>query len=269
MHQRTIPATGEALPAIGLGTWQTFDSTARDAALTEVLHTFHKGGGRLIDSSPMYGNAEATIGRLTEPLPQRDHFFYATKVWTTGRRAGIVQLEQSMHRMGRATIDLVQVHNLVDWQTHLPTLRQWRAEGRIRYLGITHYTDSSHAELERVLRTERFDFVQFNYSLSDRHAEQRLLPAAAELGVATLINRPFGEGALLRQLSGRPLPGWAAEKGFTQWAGLLLAFILARPEVTCVIPATSNPAHMQQILEAGTLSLSPDECSRLQREVAH
>lgn len=262
---RPIPSSNETLPAIGLGTWQTFDSDSNDAALTGVLQTFHSGGGRLIDSSPMYGRSEATIGRVTAAMPQRDDFFYATKVWTTGRDEGIAQLEQSFERMGRATMDLVQIHNLVDWQTHLQTLRKWKDEGRIRYIGITHYTNSYHEQLEQVLRKERFDFVQFNYSLADRHAEQRILPVAAELGVATIINRPFGEGALLRKLQGVALPGWAAERGFTGWAGLLTAFILAHEDVTCVIPATSKAAHMQQILEAATLSLTKSDCANLIR----
>ncbi|RYY63394.1 MAG: aldo/keto reductase [Chitinophagaceae bacterium] len=263
MIRRLIPSSNEPLPAIGLGTWQTFDTDSNDDTLRDVLRGFHGGGGRLIDSSPMYGRAEASIGRLTEGLPERDDFFYGTKVWTTGRSAGSAQLEESFRRMRRPVLDLVQIHNLVDWQTHLPLLRRWKEEGRIRYLGITHYTDGNHGELERVLRQERFDFVQFNYALNNRHAEARLLPVAAELGVATIINRPFGEGALLRRLHGTALPAWAKERGFSGWAGLLIAFILARPEVTCVIPATSNPAHMQQILEAADRPLSPEECEHL------
>ncbi|GAB4093539.1 aldo/keto reductase [Flaviaesturariibacter terrae] len=267
MLQRTIPSSGESLPAIGLGTWQTFDSSSNDGSLIEVLQAFHASGGRLIDSSPMYGRAEATIGRLTESMPQREDFFYATKVWTTGRREGIAQLEQSFERMGRRTMDLVQIHNLVDWQTHLPTLRKWKEEGRIRYLGITHYTDSNHADLERVLRQERFDFVQFNYALNNRHAEERLLPAAAELGVGTIINRPFGEGALLKRLQGRPLPAWAQEAGLTNWASFCLAYILAHPAVTCVIPATSKAAHLKEFLEAGNITLDPSLLPRMTQEV--
>ncbi|TCJ13586.1 aldo/keto reductase [Flaviaesturariibacter flavus] len=261
MRSRPIPSSGEPLPVIGLGTWQTFDTDSNDASLTEVLHTFHAGGGRLIDSSPMYGRAESTIGRLTAAMPQRDDFFYATKVWTTGRAEGIAQMEQSFRRMGRPTIDLLQIHNLVDWKTHLSTLRKWKEEGRVHYIGITHYTDGQHAELERVLRQERFDFVQFNYSIADRHAEQRLLPTAADLGVATLINRPFGEGALLRRLAGTPLPGWAVARGIKSWAAYCVAFILAHPAVTCVIPATSKAEHMREILE-GDVELTREELEK-------
>jgi diketogulonate reductase-like aldo/keto reductase len=263
MQQRSIPSTGELLPAIGLGTWQTFDSNSNDAALAEVLQSFHAGGGRLVDSSPMYGKAEDTVGRLTGAQSYKDDLFYATKVWITGRQEGIAQMERSFKRMGRETMDLVQIHNLVDWQTQLSTLRKWKEEGLVRYIGVTHYTDSYHAELERVLRQEPFDFVQFNYSIADRHAEDRLLSVAAELGVATIINRPFGEGALLRRLAGKPLPSWALESGLRNWAAFCLAFILARPEVTCVIPATSKQQHMLEILEAGDISIDAATANRM------
>ncbi len=253
MRTRTIPATGEPLPALGLGTWQTFDvADPSTRPLQDVLQTLHRCGGRLLDSSPMYGRAEAAIGTLTAGLPERDDFFYATKVWTTGRAEGIAQLEASFRQMGRRVVDLVQIHNLVDWETQLKTLQAWKAEGRIRYIGITHYTDASHRELERVLETGAFDFVQFNYSLLDRHAEGRLLGAAAARGVATLINRPFGEGRHFARLAGRPLPAWAGDYGIASTAQLLLKYILSHPAVTCIIPATANPAHAADNCAAGT-----------------
>jgi len=252
MLSRPIPSTGEPLPVLGLGTWQTFD--VADAAvrpLTDVLQTFHRAGGRLIDSSPMYGQAEKVVGAITETLPERDDFFYATKVWTTGREEGILQMEDSFRKMRRTRMDLMQIHNLVDWKTHLKTLRGWKEEGRVCYIGITHYTDASHAELERLIATRDFDFVQFNYSLFARNAEKRLLDACAHHGVATLINRPFGEGTHLRRIAGKPLPAWAAGYGITSAAQLLLKYILSNPAVTCVIPATSNPEHAADNMRAG------------------
>ncbi|GAB2967465.1 aldo/keto reductase [Hymenobacter coalescens] len=263
MLTRPIPASQEPLPVIGLGTWQTFDAPAPAAppALRETLQTLRAHGGAVIDSSPMYGRSEEVVGALAAQLPAPEAYFYATKVWTQGRQAGIAQMEASLRKLRRPSLDLLQVHNLVDWQTHLPTLREWQQAGRVRYLGITHYTDGMHAELERVLRAAPWDFVQFNYSLDDRHAEQRLLPAAAALGVATLINRPFGEGRLLRRLHGRPLPAWAAEWGITSWPQLLLKFLLGHPAVTCVIPGTGNPAHLADNLRAAEGEL-PDAALR-------
>ncbi|UOQ71814.1 aldo/keto reductase [Hymenobacter cellulosilyticus] len=209
----------------------------------------------------MYGRAEEVVGAITTQLPNPDSFFYATKVWTQGREAGRRQMQDSLRKLGRPRVDLMQIHNLLDWQTHLPLLRAWKASGKVRYLGITHYTDSRHEELERVMRRESFDFVQFNYSILDRHAEQRLLPAAADLGVATLINRPFSEGVLLEKLYRRPLPPWAAELGVSTWAGFLLKFILSHPAVTCVIPGTSRPEHLTDNLAAATGPL-PDAATR-------
>ncbi|TGE27941.1 aldo/keto reductase [Hymenobacter metallicola] len=263
MLTRLIPASQEQLPVVGLGTWQTFDvrSPSQHPPLLQTLETLHQAGASVIDSSPMYGRAEEVVGELTKPLPAQDELFYATKVWTRGREAGIRQLQDSMRKLRRPRLDLLQIHNLLDWQTHLPTLRDWQAAGKVRYLGITHYTDSMHAELERVLRQEPFDFVQFNYSILDRHAEQRLLPAAAELGVATLINRPFTEGNLLARVRGQRLPPWATEVGISSWPEYLLKFILSHPAVTCVIPGTSNPAHLADNLTAGT-GLLPDAALR-------
>lgn len=253
MLQRKIPSTGEMLPAIGLGTWQVFNTQDRSAinSLTEVVSKMHAMGGRLIDSSPMYGLSEKVTGEVAGMSGHANDFFYATKVWTPGREQGILQMQSSFQKMKRKTMDLMQIHNLVDWKVHLKTLRQWKEEGKIRYIGITHYTDAMHGELETILKTEPIDFVQFNYSITDRHAAQSLLPLAAERGVATLINRPFGEGALFRKVKGKEIPSWAKEGGIRSWSGLFLAFILAHPAVTCVIPATADPLHLEQNMEAG------------------
>jgi diketogulonate reductase-like aldo/keto reductase len=263
MITRQIPSSGESLPVIGLGTWQTFDVDNHSTypTLRAVLETLHGGGGTLIDSSPMYGQSEQVIGDITSTMPTRNNFFYATKVWTTGGQQGIRQMEASMHKMKRDTIDLMQIHNLVDWKTHLPVLRQWKQSGRIRYIGITHYTDSSHDQLEQIIRQEKIDFVQFNYSILSRHAEKRLLPAAADNGVATIINRPLGEGALFRKIAGKPLPSWSKTIDTDSWAGFFLKFIVSHPAVTCIIPATASPAHATENVAAGTGAL-PDTALR-------
>jgi len=256
MIQRIIPSSGERLPVIGSGTWQTFDVSTNETypELTRVLNEMHSAGGRLIDSSPMYGRAEKVIGDVTSQVNYKDDFFYATKVWTKGRQQGIEQMQSSMQKMQRQTIDLMQVHNLTDWQTHLPVLRDWKERGIIKYTGITHYTDSMHDELEQVLRKEQFDFVQFNYSIDSRHAENRLLNAAADLGVATLINRPFGEGRLFKKVKDKAVPQWAIEAGIDTWSAFFLKFIIAHPAVTCVIPATSNAVHAADNFKAGNSS---------------
>jgi len=252
MLYRFIPSSGEALPVIGLGTWQTFDvGTERYPDLKEVLTSMHSAAATLIDSSPMYGRSEKVIGDITSTMPGADDFFYATKVWTTGLKEGISQMETSMQKMKRKTMDLIQIHNLTDWKTHLPVLRRWKEEGKIRYIGITHYTDASHQELEKIIRSERLDFVQFNYSIAARNAEKSLLDAAANAGVATLINRPFGEGRLFGSVQGKSLPPWAKEAGINSWAAFFLKYIIAHHAVTCVIPATGNVAHLKDNLQAG------------------
>lgn len=263
MMTRPIPSTDEALPVIGLGTWQTFDVAGNSAwpSLQKVLETMHNAGGRLIDSSPMYGNSEKVIGDITQHMSTQNDFFYATKVWTTGRQEGIRQMESSFQKMKRTTIDLMQIHNLTDWQTHLPVLQQWKQSGKIRYTGVTHYTDSSHDNLEQVIRKEKPDFVQFNYSILSRHAEKRLLPAAADTGVATIINRPFGEGAYFRRIAGKPLPSWAGEYAINNWAAFFLKFILSHPAVTCIIPATASPGHALENFNAGE-GVLPDAAGR-------
>lgn len=219
------------------------------------------GGGTLIDSSPMYGYAEETVGVATHDTGTPDKFFYATKVWTTGKQQGILQMENSLRLMKRSTIDLMQIHNLTDWRTHLQTLRAWKEAGKIRYIGLTHYTDTSHAEIERIITTEAIDFIQFNYAITSRHAEQRLLPAAQERGVATLINRPLTEGRALTKPAGHKLPAWALEYGITSWSQFCLKFIAAHPAVTCIIPATANPLHVTDNMAAGSDPL-PDARTR-------
>jgi diketogulonate reductase-like aldo/keto reductase len=266
MHTRPIPSSGEALGVIGVGTWQTFDAgpgEAERAPLREVLQVLFAAGGSVIDSSPMYGRSEEVAGDLLAGLKAHDRAFVATKVWTRGRDEGIAQMRRSMQLLRDERIELMQVHNLVDWRTHLRTLRAWKAEGRIRYLGITHYTSSAYDELESVMRSEKPDFVQLNYSLADRAAERRLLPLAAERGIAVLVNQPFGGGGLLRELAGTPLPGWAGDIGCTSWAQVLLKYALGHPAVTCVIPGTSRPRHMADNCRAGT-GVIPDEDMRKQ-----
>ncbi len=267
MLTRTIPSSGEALPAIGLGTWSVFDvgeGERERRPLAEVVGALFAGGGRLLDSSPMYGRAESVAGDLVAaaappPVPPA---FLATKVWTEGREAGIRQMETSMRRLRAPRLDLLQIHNLVDWRTHSRTLRAWKDEGRVRYIGITHYTPSAHAALESVLLAEPWDFVQLDYALDDRAAERRLLPLAAERGVAVLVNRPFGGGSLLKRLAGAALPSWAAEIDCASWAQCALKFVLGHPAVTCVIPATRRVEHLRDNLAAGEGPL-PDAALRV------
>jgi diketogulonate reductase-like aldo/keto reductase len=264
MLTRPIPSTSETIPAIGLGTWRTFDvgaSPAEREPLREVLQRFVALGGRVIDSSPMYGTAEAVVGDLAAELGIRDALFLATKVWISGREAGVAQMEQSLRRLRTARLDLMQIHNLLDWRIHLRTLREWKGAGRIRYLGITHYTAGAYDELERVMRSEPLDFLQVNYSLGEREAERRVLPLARERGMAVLVNRPFREGDLFQKVRGQPLPSWAADFDCESWAQFFLKWILAHPAVTCVIPATSRPAHLVDNMKAGQGRL-PDAATR-------
>jgi diketogulonate reductase-like aldo/keto reductase len=267
MITRPIPSSGEAMPVIGLGTSQTFD-VGGDAAsrqpLREVLRLMLDAGGKMIDTSPMYGRAEAATGDLVTEMDVRPRVFLATKVWTSGREAGIAQMRRSAELLKSPIIDLIQIHNLLDWRTHLATLRAMKAEGKIRYIGITHYTTGSLPELARIISAEPgIDFVQCAYSLGTRAAETGLFPAAAERKVAVIVNRPFEDGALFRRVRGRPLPEWAAEFDCTSWAQLFLKYIIAEPAVTCAIPATANPAHMADDLKAGVGRL-PDARQRQQ-----
>lgn len=255
MLTRPIPSSGVQLPIVGLGTWQTFDPPVKSpevmARLEATLRALHDAGGRVVDSSPMYGDSERVVGELAERAGILDALWMATKVWTSGEARGIRQMQDSAARLRRPTLDLMQVHNLVDWRTHLTTLRRWKDEGRVRHIGVTHYQPSAFEELERIVRRERIDAVQLPYSVALRDAERRLLPAAREAGVAVIVNLPFGGGGLLRRLSAKPLPdsvrAWAAS-----WPQALLKFILADPAVTCVIPGTSDPRHMVDNAAAGS-----------------
>ena len=261
---RAIPSSNETLPAIGLGTWQTFDvgdTAAEKNPLEDVLKAFADLGGKLIDSSPMYGRSEEVAGDLTAKLGLREKLFIATKVWTSGKVAGIQQMESSSAKLRAPRIDLMQVHNLVDVQTHLETLQSWKANGRIRYVGVTHYHAGSHDAVARVLTQHPIDFLQINYSVAEREAERRLLPLARERGVAVIVNRPFAGGELIRRLSRQPVPSWASEIDCQTWAQLLLKFVISHPSITCAIPATSKVSHLRDNMTAGTGRL-PDEALR-------
>ncbi|MET0186182.1 MAG: aldo/keto reductase [Achromobacter sp.] len=253
MLRRPIGTTGDTLPVIGCGTYRTFDIGDADRSEhVAVVRTLVEAGGSVIDSSPMYGSAERVVGDVLAASGLREQVFVATKVWTRGREQGIAQMEASMRALQVSQVDLMQIHNLVDWRTQLKTLQAWKASGRIRYLGITHYTPGAHDDLIAVMREAPIDAVQLNYAANDRAAEQRLLPFAAERGVAVIVNQPFGGGGLLRRLSAKPLPGFAAELQCETWAQLLLKFVLAHPAVTCAIPGTSNARHMRSNAQAGS-----------------
>ena len=252
MLTRVIPSSGEKLPVIGLGTWSVFDvdlTPATRPQLGEVLSLLVKRGGRVVDSSPMYGRAEGVVGELAAQLHLLDSLFIATKVWTKGKEAGLAMMQRSMVRFRK--IDLMQVHNLSDVETQMSSLRQWKTDGRIRYTGITHSQARGFYDVERTMRREKPDFVQINYSLMEPEAAQRILPLAQELRMAVIINRPFGGGGLFGRVAAKPLPPWAAEIDCRSWAQFFLKWIVAHPAVTCVIPATSKPQHMEDNMAAG------------------
>jgi diketogulonate reductase-like aldo/keto reductase len=260
---RTIPSSGETIPVLGLGTWQTFDvrSAADRAPLEQVLTEFATVAGGMVDTSPMYGRSEDVIGDLTTKLGLRDRLFIATKVWTSGKKRGIDQMEQSMKKLRVNQVDLMQVHNLVDVQTHLETLRAWKAEGRTRYIGVTHYAAGHHDDVARVLESEPVDFVQINYSVAEREADRTIFPLAAERGIGVIVNRPFGGGSVLGRLSNKPVPPWAGDIDCSTWAQLLLKFVVSHPTVTCVIPATSNVEHLRDNMRAARGAM-PDAAMR-------
>jgi diketogulonate reductase-like aldo/keto reductase len=265
---KPIPSSGEQMPLIGLGTWITFNvgnDTAARAQSAEVMRQFFAAGGKLIDSSPMYGSSQGVIGEALQKLQAQSRVFSAEKVWTSSD--GAAQIEASRRLWQVPRFDLLQVHNLLAWEKQLPLLQAMKAAGQLRYVGITTSEGRRHSEFEQLMRSQRIDFVQLSYNLLDREAEQRLLPLARERGIAVLVNRPFREGALLRQLQRHPLPGWAAEIDCSNWAQVALKFVVSHPAVTCAIPATSNPVHLRENMGASRGRL-PDAALR-QRMADH
>ncbi len=264
MNKRKIPSSGEEIGIVGVGTWQTFDvgsSNEQRTPLKDVLKILVDRGGSVVDSSPMYGRAEQVVGELSSELGLQDQLFYATKVWTSGKEEGIRQMQSSMQKMQASPMDLMQIHNLVDWQTHLKTLREWKEQGKIRHIGITHYTTSAFDRLMQIMKSEDIDFVQHNYSIVSREAEKALLPLAADRGIAVIINQPYESGSLFRSVKGKELPAWAQAFDCQSWGQFFLKFILSHPAVTCVIPGTDNPKHMEDNAGAGIGQL-PDEQTR-------
>ncbi len=260
--KRVIHSSGEKIPAVGLGTWQTFDagiSPEERDPLRNVLKKLVERGGSVIDSSPMYGRSEQVVGDLSAELKLNDKLFLATKVWTTGEQEGIRQMNNSFSLLKRKTIDLMQIHNLVDWKIHLKTLNLWKEQGKIRYIGITHYTEGAYLSMEDIMKKHKLDFIQLNYSLASRRAEERLLPLALEKNIAVVVNQPFEEGSLFRMVKGKDLPEWSREFDCTSWAQFFLKFILSHPAVTCVIPGTSKPNHMADNIAAAFGKLPSDQ----------
>ncbi len=264
-QMRIIPSSGELVPAIGLGSWLTFaidvDDESELTSRIAILREFLKRGGGVLDSSPMYGVAEEVIGKGLKRIAKHDGLFSATKVWTTGNRQGFIQMEESRQLWGVEQLDLMQVHNLLDWETHLPTLQTMKQQGDIRYLGVTTSHGRRHDELEHIMRTQRLDFVQLTYNMIDREAEQSLLPLAKEKGIAVIVNRPFQRGGLFDKFEQYPLPAWANEIDCANWAQFFLKFIISHPAVTCAIPATSKIEHLRENIAAGHGRL-PDEGMR-------
>ncbi len=262
--RRAVPASGELIPILGMGTWLTFDVANYPTLIAkraQVLQAFFAAGGGLIDSSPMYGSSEKAVGACLKLLDDHAELFTATKVWTPTRWLGVQQMETSMKLWGVPRFDLLQIHNMLDWQTHIETLKAWKTQGRVRYIGITTSHGRRHAELEAALQKAPFDFVQLTYNVLDREAESRLLPLARDLGVAVIVNRPFRRGGLFEQVQGKPLPEWAAEIGCSAWSQFFLKFILSHPGVTCAIPATTRVDHMRENLQAAMGEL-PDPSTR-------
>ena len=259
--KRSIPITGEKIAIIGMGTSRTFTHRTPKQQLGRVLQAFFDHDGQLIDSSPMYGPAEDLVGDLLRTTKNKAALFAATKVWTDGRAAGINQMNESMQRMGVEKMDLMQIHNLRDWRTHLATLRQWKEQGKIRYLGITTSHGRFHEELETIMKKEPLDFIQLSYNIDDRATDRRLLPLAADKGIATLINRPYQRGNLFGKVKGKPLPTWAGDIDCNSWGQFFLKFIAGHPAVTCIIPATTKVKHMVDNM-AGGQGRVPDAAMR-------
>jgi diketogulonate reductase-like aldo/keto reductase len=271
LRTRPIPSSGEPLPCVGLGTWRQFDvapdATEERAALREVLRRLVDLGGSVVDSSPMYGRAEQVVGALSADLGLTGEIFGATKVWTRGRETGIRQMERSVDRMRQRPMDLMQVHNLIDWETHLDTLQSWKAEGKVRYVGVTHYTLGAFDDLASIIEERDIDFVQLPYSIETTRAEERLLPLAAANDVGVLVNRPFEGGALFGRVEGEPLPDWAADVDCESWAQFFLKYILGHEAVTCVIPGTSDPEHLRENVRAGYGRLPDTDTRERMRKV--
>jgi diketogulonate reductase-like aldo/keto reductase len=262
--RRAIPSSGEQISVIGLGTYRAFDigsDAAEREQLKPVLQEFVNAGGKLIDSSPMYGSAETVVGDISAELGLRKPLFLATKVWTSGKASGIRQMEESFSRMRTDVMDLMQIHNLMDWSTHTATLKDWKQRGRVRYIGITHYHEGAYDDLERLIKTRDYDFVQLNYSIAERDAERSVLPLAQQLGVAVIANRPFTQANLFSKVRGKQLPEWVEEFDCNSWAQFFLKYIVSHPAVTCAIPATSKLAHLKDNMRAGYGKL-PDNRSR-------
>ena len=254
MARRIIPSTGELLPVIGLGTSRVFDTNLNERSLNprkEIVKALLDHGGSLIDTSPMYGKAEEVTGKIAQDLRVNDRLFLATKVWIEGKEAGEMQMKESSKKLNKAVIDLMQIHNLLDWKTHIKTLYDWKEQGKINYIGISHSRSIAFDQIEKIITKEQIDFAQFNYSLQEREAEKRLLPFCKERGVATLINRPFMRGKLFKAVARKKLPSWAYEYNINTWSQFFLKFILANQAVTTIIPATSDPAHMVDNLNGG------------------
>jgi diketogulonate reductase-like aldo/keto reductase len=264
IRTRPIPSSGELLPCVGLGTWRQFDvgpSPDARTPLKEVVRRLVELGGSVVDSSPMYGRAERVVGELSAELGLTDDIFGATKVWTRGREDGIEQMERSMDLMNQRPMDLMQVHNLVDWQTHLDTLQEWKAQGKVRYVGVTHYTLGAFDDLARIMQNRDIDFVQLPYSIQTTRAEERLLPLAAENEVGVIVNGPFEGGSLFGRVEGASLPEWASSFDCESWAQFFLKYLLGHEAVTCVIPGTSDPEHLRDNVRAGYGRL-PDNDTR-------
>ncbi len=260
MARRIIPSTGELLPVIGLGTSRVFDTDLNERSLNprkEIVKALLDHGGSLIDTSPMYGKAEEVTGKIAQDLKVNDRLFLATKVWIEGKEAGEIQMKESSKKLNKAVIDLMQIHNLLDWKTHIKTLYDWKEQGKINYIGISHFRSNAFSQIEKIITKEHIDFAQFNYSLQEREAEKRLLPLCKERGVATLINRPFMRGKLFKAVARKKLPNWTYEYNINTWSQFFLKFILANPGVTTIIPATSDPSHMVDNLNGG-IGLIPE-----------
>jgi len=254
MLMKAIPASGEKIPVIGMGSSRTFevgDDQEQRARLTQVLQAFFDQGGTVIDTSPMYGSSEQVLGELLANVQKKQSLFMATKVWTEGRQEGITQMQESMDLLHTPVIDLMQIHNLLDWKVHWETLAEWKQQGRVRYIGITTHRGYDHDELAHVMQNYPIDFIQFSYSIANRKAEQQILPLAAERGIATMVNRPFQRGDLFRHVKGKELPAWAADLDCNSWGQFFLKFVISHPAVTCTIPATSKVHHMVDNMAAG------------------